>query len=286
MIIAAIAVMVMFAFPLPVSADAGPKASITVYVSNLPDEEVYLDLLIDMPPIEDEEYGYRYGEYEWGEDPEYYDPEMLNILKAYKVDGWRPMLVTGSTLPMWGSLRLNVIDGSAIAEFGYMGVPDRFKIIAVTESGEVAVSDVIDKKTFESVVYFDFATGAAEEQLPVIPWAKRFALSLVLTLVIEGLILLLFRFSLKQNWKPFLIINIVTQIGLHVGVVLASIALETYYTLILYAIFEVVILVAEAVLFAKFLTQHSKLRRVIYAITANILSFVAGTTVFLISAFL
>jgi len=286
MIIAAAAAMIFLAFPMPVSADAGPKASITVRVENLPEGEVYLDLLIEQPPIEDGEYGYRYGEYEWGVDPDYYDQKMLSILKAYNVGGWRPMLVTGSTLPMWGELRLNTRDGSAVSEFGYMGVPNRFKIIAVSESGEVVVSNVIDKRTFESVVFFDFSTGVAKEQAPMLPWIKRFAIALAVTLIIEGLILLLFRFSLKQNWKPFLLINIFTQIGLHLGIVLTQLALGTFFAFAAYIILEVIILIVEAVLFAKFLKQHSKLRRVMYAITANILSFIAGIFIFVLTSFM
>ena len=38
------------------------------------------------------------------------------------------------------------------------------------------------------------------------------------TLVIEGVILLLFGFSLKKNWKAFLLVNIITQIFLTVTV--------------------------------------------------------------------
>ena len=262
-------------FPLPVSADMGPKASITVRVTNLPDQEVYLDLLIEQPPFLNEE-GFRYGRYEWGEDPEYYDQKMLGVLKSYNVDGWRTALVTGTWQPLWGELRLSIEDGAATSNFGYFGVPDRFKIIAVTESGDVVVSNVIDKKMFESVVDFDFVTGAAKEKSPVALIVRQFAITLPITLAIEALILLAFRFSLRQNWKPFLIINICTQAALHAGIYFSTSLLGMFGGLFAYVGIEFLIFIAEAVLFAFLLKQHSKLRRVLYSISANAASFVIG----------
>jgi hypothetical protein len=269
------------AFPLPVSADMGPKASITIHCSNLPEGEVYLDLLIDEPPFLNQE-GYRFGNYDWGDDPEYYNPEMLAVLKNYNVDGWRPALVTGTSLPLWGELSLNVRDGKATASFGYMGVPSRFKIIAVSESGIVSVSNIIDKKTLDSTVYFDFAANTAAEQsyLPMV--LKQFALTLSLTLLIEGLILIAFRFSLRQNWKPFLFVNLSTQIALHAAVAFAYTIFGTGLAVAAFVLMEFIILIVEIVLYIFLLKQHTKKRRALYAVTANIASFFAGIVIMII----
>ena len=53
----------------------------------------------------------------------------------------------------------------------------------------------------------------------------------------------------------------------YLGIMLAILA---------YAAFEWVILISESILFSKYLKQHSKKRRILYAITANIISFMAG----------
>jgi len=275
-VIAAIVVMILLVVPTTATADSGPKAGISIYITNLPNEEVYLDLLINEPPFLNEE-GFRYGDYSGGDDPDYYDQDMLSVLKAYNVDGWRPALVTGTSQPLWGQLSIKVYDdGSAKAEFGYFGVPDRFKIIVVTKSGDVVVSNMIERESFDSVVDFDFATGVATERSAAASTAKQFAITLPLTLVIEGLILLLFRFSLRQNWKPFLFINLITQVALHLTVALIFASFGMMFALLAFVGIEIVIFIAETILFMFLLKQHSKLRRALYSITANAASFVVG----------
>jgi len=275
-VIAMIGVVILLTMPMFAFADAGPKAGITVHVTNMPVEEVYLDLLINEPPFLNEE-GYRYGDYSWGEDPAYYDQDMLAVLKAYNVDGWRPALVTGTSEPLWGTLKIEIYDdGSGRSNFGYFGTPTRFKIIVVTKSGDVVVSNEIVRESFDSDVDFDFATGVAAERSPAKQTAKQFAIALPLTIVIEGLILLLFRFSLRQNWKPFLFINLITQTALHLTVALAFANLGMMFALLAYVGLEIIIFIAETVLFIFLLKQHSKLRRALYSIAANAASFVAG----------
>jgi len=273
-------ILIILAFPLRAFADAGPKPSITIHCVNLPEGEVYLDLLIDAPPFEHEE-GYRYGDYGWAREPGKYDAKMLDVLEAYNEDGWRPALATGTSVPLWGELRLHVSDGNAMAGFAYMGVPDRFKIIIVTQDGKVVVSDVIKRTAFNSVVDLDYAKMSASEIKAVernflAQTAKQVAFTLTATYLVEGLILLLFRFSLRQNWKPFVFVNLGTQIALHLIVAGANYFLGTLLAIGFYITFEIGILILETLLFMFHLKQHSKLRRALYAVTANILSFAAG----------
>ena len=279
--IAVLAAIVILAFPAPVSADVGPKASLKINCTNLPEGEVYLDLLINEPPFENEG-GFRFSQYEWGDDPESYNADMLAILKEYNKDGWRPALVTGTSLPLWGELRLNTENGKATATFSYMGVPSRFKIIAVAENGEVSVSNIIERKNFESTVDFDFAARSAAERSFVTLTVKQFAFTLIATLIIEGLILLAFRFSLRQNWKPFLFVNLSTQIALHAGVAFTYTFLGTAFALIAFVLLEILILIIEVVLYMFLLKQHSKVRRALYALAANFASAVCGIVIMLL----
>ena len=274
LIIVSFAIVVFMAFPMPVSADTGPKASLKISVKNLPEGEVYLDLLVDYPAQMGED-GKPFG-VETDYSSEYYNQDMIAILKAYNVDGWRPALVTGTSAPLWGSLKVDVYSGNATSSFSYFGVPSRFKIIVVTENGDVVVSNIVEKKAFQSVVDFDFATGIAKERSLATLAVKQFAVTLPITLAIEALVLLAFGFSMRQNWKPFLLINLCTQVGLHLGIMFANSMFGFVAGLLAYVGLELTIFIVEAVLFALLLKQHSKLRRVLFALSANAASFIVG----------
>lgn len=257
--------------PLVANADIGPKPSIEVIVKNPPETEYYLDLLVDYSEDESHENIHE---------KEIYSEKMYNILRDYNVDGWRSALVTGTRVPLFGKLT-GVQDGNnMVHKFSYVGVPDKFKVIMVTADGETIVSqDVINRKAFNSTAYFDCKTKKLAENSLVTAYLLQFIKTCSITLIIEGLILILFRFNLKKNWKPFLAINILTQ------VLLTLIVFGTMYTsgsltaILTYIPFEIAILVIEAMLFSRYLTQHSKSRRVAFAITANISSFLLGIVV-------
>lgn len=251
-----------------VNADVGPKPSLEVLVKNSPQSEYYLDLLVD--------YSADHL-YQNIEESEAENKNMYNTLKNYNEDGWRPALVTGTRVPLNGKLT-----GIKKAEytkhyFSYVGVPDRFKIIIVTPDEEIIVSEnIFERKSFNTIVYFDLDTKIIQGKSFFLSYILQFISTCFATLLIEGLILLLFRFSLKQNWKPFLIINILTQIFLTAVVSASMYYLGIMLAILAYAAFEWVILISESILFSKYLKQHSKKRRILYAITANIISFMAG----------
>jgi hypothetical protein len=50
----------------------------------------------------------------------------------------------------------------------------------------------------------------------------------------------------------------------------------TLIALLVYIPFEIVIFILEAMAFKRFLKEHTAIRRVLFSITANILSFVVG----------
>lgn len=104
----------------------------------------------------------------------------------------------------------------------------------------------------------------------------QFLITYPTTLLIEGLILVLFGFSLKKNWKSFVIINLITQ------VLLTFIIFRTMYkqgsmaAILFYIPIEILIVIIEVKLFNKYLVEHSKSRRVSFAIVTNIVSFLVG----------
>ena len=85
----------MIALPSIVYGDIGPKPSIEIIVKNPPKVEYYLDLLVD---YEGKAYILIFV-------------RKINIrrictiyLKISKSDGWRPAMVTGTKVPIFGDI--------------------------------------------------------------------------------------------------------------------------------------------------------------------------------------
>jgi hypothetical protein len=256
-----------FLFPAPAYADVGPKPSLTVNARNMPEMTCYLDLLVDYP---------RKNGYSNIREKSKYDPKMLTVLEQYNEDGWRPAMATGTRIPVSGDIICHVEDGRCSLAFSYSGVPDRFKIIVVSADGRVAVSNIVERRAFDSTVDFDYATGQAVEQAPVLAYFWQFAKACLATLFIEGLMLVLFRFALKANWKPFILINVFTQTILTLSVCYAMFRHGTLAAFLLYLLLEIVILALETALFVSFLQGHSRWRRLVYSLSANTVSFFIG----------
>jgi len=262
----------LFICPFLAYADVGPKPTLEVIAQNMPDTTCYLDLLVNDPPE---------GVHQNITEVEKYDPQLLEKLKKYKIDGWRPAMVTGTMPPLFGDIICDIKNGQCTLNFSYLGVPDKFKIIVVSSDGKTTVSNVIERKAFNSTVRFDYETGRASERSPLWAYLFQFIFTCSVTIVIEGVVLLLFGFNLKSNWKPFITINVITQVLLTLVVFSTMYKLGTLLAVLLYLPFEMIILVMEASLFAKYLKQHSKARRVFFAVTANIASFIFGIMVML-----
>ena len=100
------------------------------------------------------------------------------------------------------------------------------------------------------------------------------SMRVLLTLVIEGLIFLLFGFKRKNSWVIFLIINLITQGALNIWI---NGVTPTQGYIIFGLIFgEIFIFIAEIIAFLLFVKEHTRLRIVLYILTANFISLIAG----------
>ncbi|WMJ86409.1 hypothetical protein [Anaerocolumna sp. MB42-C2] len=256
----------LVAFPVTVNADMGPKPQITVIVKNPPEGEYYLDLLVK-------------GECSYENlrmDEASCDRNKLALLESYNTDGWHPGLTKGTRIPMHGKLTGVKESDVMIHTFSYVGVPDDFKIIIITPKNQYLVSQEIHRDRFHYTVYYDYNTGEITTEKIAFSYIREFLLTCLPTLLIEGIVLLLFGFSLRKNLKPFLIINVLTQIFLTTSVgwmIQKEGHLSGYFILIP---IEIIIFLVEMLAFSLLLKEYSKARRVIYAFTANLLSFLAG----------
>lgn len=275
-------VLTTFAF-----ADSGPKPQLTVRVENAPQEPYYLDLLAEGDWNESGESSNDGVDWSYHGKEDTLDPALLTSLRDNVPAGWHACVAQGTTgAPMWGELYAEGTDafGNDLHVFGYHGVPSTYRIILVTESGKVWISDTLERKVLQSSVTVHWADDA-ESTTVTVPstvtgYLLQFLATLVPTLLIEGILLLLFQYSWKQNWKAFLLVNLVTQ-----GVLAAAssvlnlqngAALWNYFLFLLPM--EAVVLLIELYLYAGrgLLSGHSKGRAALYTVAANLASAVLG----------
>jgi len=268
-------------------ADNGPKPQLIVRVKNAPQEPYYLDLLAKGDW--DTEDGNRIDGIDWNYDgkEDTLDPDLLALLRDNVPAGWHACVAQGTTgAPMWGELYAEGTDasGNALHWFGYVGVPSTYRIILVTESGKVWVSDILNRRVLQSSVTVNWSddTSAVTVSVPsTIPgYLLQFVATLVPTLLIEGIILLLFQYSWKQNWMAFLSVNLFTQGLLAIASSKLAIqrGLSMFGYLVVFLPAELLILIVEAYLYAGcgMLEGHSKKRAAAYAVTANLVSAILG----------
>ena len=253
-------------------ADMGPKDQLTVRLVNPPQEPYYLDLLWQ-PQLQDGQQLYaNLSE----EERTALDGELLARLAAEAPEGWAPAFSGGTGTPLWGDLEGRADGDARVHVFGYVGLPRVCRLMLVTESGKTLVSEPFERKVLQSSVTFDCAAGALSQPSTAAALGVSFLLTLLPTLLIEGLLLLLFRFSLRQNWLLFLLVNLSTQVALTLAVHFVLLASGPFSAHLVRFPMELVILVSETVLSRRFLRGGAAARRTAYGVTANLASWLAG----------
>lgn len=101
------------------------------------------------------------------------------------------------------------------------------------------------------------------------------SMRVLLTLLIEGAVLFLFRFRRKQSWVAFLVVNLLTQGALNVWLGQGG-SLMPSYLLIGLVIGEIVVFAAEMIALPLLIIEHTKRRTLLFAVAANLASLLAG----------
>lgn len=285
-----IGLMLTIFFNPIVNADIGPKPSLDLIVRGIDTDEYWLDLLV----TDDARYSFL----------EITDEErnMISKLAEYQDDeGFHPALLVGTIVPLHGKLKgEKQSDGTFFHKFSYLGVPEVFKIAILKQDGTLIVSDIVNRKQFQSVMIYDLnnlkitekiaepeevviSAGEVSEKIPWINILTGFVIRLISTLLIEILIALMLGFIAKQSLKVILITNTATQFILNV-LILFSHSMDGLFSAVLtFIIVEIFIIIAELIVYLKYLTEKSALRRIIYAILANLVSIAVGLMLFVIT---
>ncbi|MDW7656422.1 MAG: hypothetical protein SCM11_04520 [Bacillota bacterium] len=249
----------------PAAADMGPKPQITIIIKNAPEDTYYLDLLVQGNKTSKNIH-----------DPQQYDQDKLKLLEEYEADGWHAALAGGTGMPLFGKLTGEERGSDQVHTFSYFGTPDQFKIIIVTPDNELKISRELMRQSFHMTLTYDYATGSINQRPLALSYLLQFISTLLPTLLLEGLILLLFGFSLRLNLRPFLLVNLATQIMLTASLGTVAIMSGMFTAYLLLVPLEFIIIILEAVGYAFWLKQHGKGRRITYAIVANLVSAFAG----------
>ena len=265
LVIVCLVLAMLVALVEPIAADMGPKPQITITVTNAPDETYYLDLLVQGSKTSKNIH-----------DRQQYDPDKLKLLEEYEADGWHAALAGGTGMPLFGKLTGESRGSDRVHTFSYFGTPDQFKIIIVTPDNELQISRELLRQSFHMTLTYDYVTGAINQRPLALSYLLQFISTLLPTLLLEGLILLLFGFSLRLNLRPFLLVNLATQIMLTASLGTAAIMSGMFTAYLLLVPLEFIIIIIEAVGYAFWLKQHGKGRRIAYAIVANLVSACAG----------
>lgn len=95
-----------------------------------------------------------------------------------------------------------------------------------------------------------------------------------MTLMLEGLIFWFFAFRKKESWIAFLLINMMTQIALNIWI--TGFPINIGYSIIGLFFMEILIVIFEIALFFRLVSEHSNLRKAVFVLSANTVSFIAG----------
>ena len=235
-------------------ADMGSKPRVQIDIKNPPQEKYYLDLL------------HQYNNPDYSGNTVWVDDTMFTVLANYNDNGWVPALSQGTSMPIWGNLEP---DENGRHILGYFGVPDEFKIIIVTESGQIKVSDTIKRKTMEVALTLDYSDMSYTTQPMWIAVVVQFFSTWSITLVIEFVVMLLFFFKVKDNIRHFLIINTATQVLLTAFVSGGFFFGGTFVAYMWLFAIEFVIAIVEMWYCNKYFVGRDSLTKLCYAAVAN-----------------
>lgn len=262
-ILLAISLLTVSAF-----ADMGPKSQLVVRVKHAPDELYYLDLLAEGDAADLHDYA--------SEERAELDPALLESLISAIPEGWHGCISQGvKGAPIFGQL---TPQEPGVHPFSYFGVPWTYRILMVTESGEVYLSDVQERTVLQSSVTLNWNRQSLSSPPVWAGYLLQFAATFFPTLILEGLLLILFGLSKsRRNWLSFLLVNLLTQgaLALWCSMTFMKSGVSIMF-LILFIPAELIILLVETLLYRRCLVHPNPNRVRIYAIFANLCSALLG----------
>lgn len=265
----------LFVPSIKVEADMGPKSTVSINIVGV-NEDFFIDLLFqrDLPNEQ-----YRDERYEEGN---YFYPEQKIplLLKDYSEDGFI------SSILYRGRPTVPSLKTQNLVKYSYVP-PKTFKIIIIFDDDTFITSKPITTKLFNSNVTWDLSNidlsisqtnvGTLEESIPYTQMGLDLITRIVLTVLIELVVLFLFRYKRRRSYSVALITNIVTQTILTIFMFQMRYFTAPFFGEVFALIVgEVLILIIESITYRRLLTEHSKKRAQVYTFVANFASVALG----------
>lgn len=263
-------------FTNTVNADMGDKPSITIKLKNMTTNNYLIDLLEYAESKEDyypdsnfstkERYKTKTGKVleiaDFNEIAKvrYITAKQAEELYNVNYDGWISSCTRESIL--WGSCSGNIEN---IHSFNYFGTPTVYKILIINnDTGEIKLSNIITREDFSSYVTFDVKTMKVTQKASID--FVKIVLALFITIIIEIIISIIMK--LKGNIKLIVITNVVSNLTLQI--ILNMISTRNY--MLVFIIMEIIVVIAEYLIYKKFMKEQSKKKILYYTIIANIIT--------------
>lgn len=153
----------------------------------------------------------------------------------------------------------------------------QFRLVSADQN--VLFDYEITEHTYYSTYTLDYKNMTFKEGHDPIRMAMRISARVILTLLLEGILFLVWGYRKKISWLVFFAVNVITQGYLNYGLVKIT-PYNSYGLIFTLIIFEFFILIIELVFLTLFIKEKSKGKTVIYVILANLLSlFIGGSLI-------
>ena len=164
------------------------------------------------------------------------------------------------------------------------GTENALPATLLVEVGEESFSLPMDAEGFSRYNNLVTLDLAGKRLLYGEPWWRQpllIFLRVFFTLLLEGLVFLLFRYGEKRSWVIFLLVNLVTQLGVNLCICWQYPTVGYYHDalslgLLYYIPLEFCVLLVEMIAFPLLLKEYRKRRAVGYAFVANLFSWALG----------
>lgn len=291
LVVAFVAVIVFV--PQTANADMGPKPSIRITFTNMPDETCYVTILSQYESTgphsaydpEWDNRDYKYLDHNYYDNPDYHNEELESIWQIFvdykDVDGYY-------FLQLWGKC------DSDPESHGFNWTyypPYSFKLLMYYPEHDIFVASAIyERYAFDSYYTVDMKgvdlSSIDQTQLVLteqLVLKKSYDYTgeiislvcrIVLTIAIEIAIALLFRIKGRKPLLTILVTNLVTQIALNVALNLLCYFDGFLMLIFLYLPLELGVIFVEAVAYSLILCKQGVpiWKSLVYALVANIVS--------------
>ena len=283
-----IAVMLLVILPIvcftTARADSGPKPSVNVSFQGLPDELCYGTLLSVTESTGPAKI--------WdgtAEDARHNGNERFKSL-SYGYEIWKAFVDYADKDGYYFLQQIWQVNETNELSWGYYP-PNTFKVLLYfPESGTFFVSDSCERYAFDSYFTVDLSGDRHEAGNHYIEIKRSYnygqemfslAARIILTIGIELVIAWLFGYRSRNHWILLVSVNAVTQIILNVLLNVINYRSGHQMFLTYYFVFELIVIIIEASVYRCFLCkdglpQHRKGKATVYALVANVASFVGG----------